>query len=103
MGEVDFLGEESACGMPVAMQIDRLQREIDAALGGGFVVRNTDLYSLMGVERDLALDAVVTGVPSPFVLIEGQLVCTGAVEVPAVLSALSALAFDRVAADDVRR
>jgi len=87
-GAFDLPADQSTCGMPVSVQIERLEREIDTRLGGGFLVIDTDLYSLEGVERDLALDAVVAGEPSPFVLLEGQLVCTGAVEVSAVLNAL---------------
>jgi hypothetical protein len=90
MGTVDLPAGESACGMPVSVQIARLERELASAVGGGFVVENTDLYSLEGSERDAALDAVVAGEPSPFVLMSGRLVCTGAVDVVAVLEALLA-------------
>ena len=48
-----------------------------------------DLYSLVDADRDAALDAVVAGLESPFVLIDGQLVCSGAIDADAVLDALS--------------
>jgi len=74
--------------MPVSMQIENLRRELTSRLGEGYCVEDTDLYSLQGVERDAALDAVVAGEPSPFVLIDGELVCMGAVEVDAVVNVL---------------
>ena len=74
--------------MPVSVQVDRLRRELAARFDGRYRVLDTDLYSLEGAERDAALDAVVAGEPSPFVLLDGRLVCTGAVELEAVLVAL---------------
>jgi hypothetical protein len=74
--------------MPVSLQIERLERELVERLGSGVSVVNIDLYDLAGAERDAALDAVVAGEPSPYVLMDGRLLCTGAVEVPAVLEAL---------------
>jgi hypothetical protein len=74
--------------MPVSVQIARLERELVSRQTEGFVVENTDLYRLVGTERDAALDAVVAGEPSPFVLMCGRLVCTGAVDTSAVLDAL---------------
>jgi len=75
--------------MPVSVQIERLRSELTARFGDGISVASVDLYSLVGADRDTALDAVVEGVPSPFVLLDGRLVCSGAVEVPAVLEALA--------------
>lgn len=75
--------------MPVSAQIERLNRALAAREGDGFVVLSADLYSLEGSELDAALDAMVAGASSPFVLIAGRLVCTGAIEVPAVLAALA--------------
>ena len=86
---VDLPAGDTACGFPVSLQIENLQREISARLGDGFEVQEVDLYSLEGVERDAALDAVVAGEPSPFVLVNGQLVCTGTVDRSAVLAALA--------------
>jgi hypothetical protein len=83
--------------MPVSLQIERLKRELFSRLGDGFVVLNTDLHSLEGDERDAALDAVVAGEPSPFVLVRGRLACAGAVDVPAVLDALLTSATDTAA------
>ena len=82
-------GHDSACGMPIAVQIERLRRELSARLGDGFSVQSTDLYSLEGSERDAALDAVGAGTPSPFVIVEGRIVCTGAVDTSTVLGALA--------------
>lgn len=89
LGTVDLPAAESACGMPVSVQIERLERELSTRFGDGFSVLSTDLYSLEGSERDAALDAVVAGAPSPFVLVKGRLVCTGSVEARAVLEALA--------------
>lgn len=89
LGAAELPADELSCGMPVSLQIERLRRELEAQLGGGFRILTADLYSLEGAERDAALDAVVAGDPSPFVLVHGKLACTGAVEVHAVLEALA--------------
>lgn len=75
--------------MPVSAQIERLRHELEGRYAGGWQVLSTDLYSLEGGEREAALDAVVAGKPSPFVLVGGQLVCSGVVEIEAVLAALA--------------
>ena len=75
--------------MPVSLQIERLRRELASRFGEGFQVLGTDLYSLEGPDRDSALDALVAGEPSPFVLMDGLMVCKGAVEIDAVLAALA--------------
>ena len=75
--------------MPISLQIERLKDHLATNIGVGFSVLEVDLYSLEGADRDAALDAVVAGKTSPFVLIDGQLVCTGAVELSAVLDALN--------------
>ena len=89
LGTVDLSADESACGMPVSRQIEDLERALRSRVGKGTMVRNVDLYSLEGAERDAALDAVVAGEPSPFVLMGGRLVCTGVVDVNAVFDALA--------------
>ena len=89
LGTVEVPEDSAACAMPVSVQIDRLRRELASRFEGGFRVLSTDLYSLEGAERDAALDAVVAGEPSPFVLMDGRMVCVGAVEIDAVLAALS--------------
>ena len=66
--------------MPVSTQIDRLRHELAGHGVEGVSVLDTDLYSLVGVERDAALDAVVAGEPSPFVFVNGRLVCTGGID-----------------------
>jgi hypothetical protein len=76
--------------MPISMQIDRMNREVVSRLGAGFAVISTDLYSLEGTERDEAIDAVVAGEESPFVLIDGHLACTGGLDLDAILGALQA-------------
>ena len=75
--------------MPVAFQVDRLNDVLKERMGSGFSVRSIDLYSLVGAERDAALDALGAGEPSPFVILDGRLVCAGSVEVSAVLEALA--------------
>ena len=89
LGTAELLREESACGLPVSAQVDRLRRTIEGSCDGAVSVLTVDLYSLTGADRDAALDAVVAGEPSPFVLLDGRLVCTGTVDVPAVLAALA--------------
>jgi hypothetical protein len=78
--------------MPVALQIERLERKLASCGTQDVVVLNTDLYSLEGAERHVALDAVVAGEPSPLVLMDGRLLCNGSVDVDAVLGALASLA-----------
>ncbi len=88
-GLSDIPADAPVCGMPVSLQIERLKRQLGDRLGNGFAVVSTDLYGLEGAERDAALDALVDGEPSPFVLLNGRLVCTGAVNLDAVLGALA--------------
>jgi len=89
LGTAELLGEESACGLPVSAQIDRLKHALTSGSGDAVSVLAVDLYSLTGADRHAALDAVVAGEPSPFVLLDGRLVCTGGVDIPAVLAALA--------------
>jgi len=75
--------------MPVSTQIERLRTALEPSFAGRASVLGVDLHTLEGVERELVLDAMVAGDPSPFVLVNGSLVCTGAVDVRAVLDALA--------------
>jgi hypothetical protein len=75
--------------MPVSVQIGRLELELERRGTQGVTVLNTDLYSLEGAERHLALDAVVAGEPSPLVFLDGRLVCNGFVDVDVVMGALA--------------
>jgi pyruvate/2-oxoglutarate/acetoin dehydrogenase E1 component len=74
--------------MPVSAQVERLTHMLEARQRGGVSAEIVDLYSLEGVQRDLALDAVVAGVPSPLVFVGDRLVCTGSVDVASVLNAI---------------
>lgn len=84
----DELLIEDACGLPVPVQIDRLERELSARLGRGFAVYEVELQQLIGAPRDVAFDAVVAGKPSPFVIVGDRLICAGAIDVDAVLEAM---------------
>jgi hypothetical protein len=75
--------------MPLSVQIARLERAIAERFDESFTVAEVDLYSLEGDDRMAALDAVVTGDPSPLVIVGGRLVCTGSVDVEAILGALA--------------
>ena len=89
LGDADLIDGESACGLPVSAQVERLKRALATRAGDvGVSVLSVDLFSLVGRERDAALDAVVAGEPSPFVLFDGRLICAGAVDLPVVLAAL---------------
>ena len=88
LGGDAVLLEENACGLPVSVQIDRLERELHRVLGEGFAVYEVELDQLMGAPREAAFDAVVAGEPSPFVLVGDRLVCTGSVDVAAVVGAI---------------
>ena len=76
--------------MPVSVQIDRLRNELASRFGDACTVIDVDLYSLEGAERHAALDAMIAGAPSPFVLMDGRMICTGAVDVGSVVEVLSA-------------
>ena len=89
LGDPDLIDAESACGLPVSAQVERLRRALSTRASDDEVaVLSVDLYSLVGADRDAALDAVVSGKPSPFVLYDGRLICAGAVDLPVVLAAL---------------
>jgi len=75
--------------MPVAQQIERLKRELEQRGLAGVVVLEADLYELAGAERDAALDALVEGKPSPYVLVDGRLACAGSVNLDEVLAVLA--------------
>ncbi len=87
LGTTDVF-DHTDCGLPVATQVERLTRQVHGRFGDSLPVSTVDLYSLEGTERDEALDAVVAGDPSPFVLVGGHLVCTGNVDAPRVLESL---------------
>jgi hypothetical protein len=73
-------GSAPACGMPVSVQAERLERVLLDRFGSGFVILSTDLLGVQGREREAVLDALVAGELSPIVLVEGEMVCAGAVE-----------------------
>jgi len=75
--------------MPASTQIERLRTALEPWFAGRASVLGVDLYTLEGVERELVLDAMVAGDPSPFVLVNGRLACTGTVDAKAVLDALA--------------
>lgn len=87
---IDDTMTDSACGMPVSAQMERLGRELERRQAGAFEIVQTDLYGLEGPGRDAAIDAVVAGEPSPFVILDGRIVCTGSVDIEAVAGALAA-------------
>jgi len=93
--EAEVLGKSpvdsgSACPMPVEVQIQHLRREIANRPGADVPVLSVDLYSLEGDERHAAIDAMVAGEASPFVLLDGRVLCAGSVEIAMVLEALDA-------------
>jgi hypothetical protein len=73
----------------VSAQIERLKRTLRTEVGDDFTLESVDLLELDTGEREAALDAIVAGTPSPFVFVGGRMVCSGAVEAPAVLAALT--------------
>jgi hypothetical protein len=75
--------------MPIPLQAERLEQALRARGVTRFAVSTPELYDLKGAERDAALDAIVLGRPSPYVLVGGALVCAGAVDVDAVLGVLA--------------
>jgi len=89
LGTTDVPAELSLCGVPLSLQVERLRRYVAEHIGDAVSVCEVDLYSLTGADRDAALDAVVAGTPSPYVLIGGRLVCSGAIDSAAILAALA--------------
>lgn len=89
MDVADTALETSSCGMPVAFQVERLRRELSDRFGNAFSILSTDLAGLEGAELTEVTDAIVACEPSPFVLVNGRLVCKGIVDVGAVLESLA--------------
>ncbi len=92
LGTGDAFAELSACGMPVERQAELLEAALRERGIAGIAVDAPDLYDLEGDERDAALDAIVEGRPSPYVLVGGRLVSSGAIEMDSVFDAVSACA-----------
>jgi hypothetical protein len=80
--------DESACGIPVSMQIENLNHELADRGLGDVSVMSVDLSELAEDEREAAVDALVAGLPSPFVVLGDRLICSGLVDVPAIIEAL---------------
>lgn len=87
MGLDGVLADEAACGMPVSVQVSRLSMWLEAR-GIDAEVLQADLYALGDAERAVALDAIVAGVESPFVIVGDRLACSGNVDIGAVAEAL---------------
>jgi len=88
LGTTDLAPELSACAMPVSLQVERLKRDLAARGDQAVTVLEVELHSLTGADRDAALDAIVADIPSPYVLIDGRLVCSGSIDIDAVMGAL---------------
>lgn len=46
---------------------------------------STDIYGVQGDARHAALDALIGGATLPYVIVDGSLVCTGAIDVAATV------------------
>lgn len=79
----------SSCGMPIAVQMQRLRDALAAAGIGDLAVVSAELADLDEGELQSAIDAVVACEPSPLVLLGGRIVCSGAVEIPLILDSIS--------------
>ncbi len=88
LGTPDVL-DHADCDLPVDVQVGRLELLLAERFGDRPSVTIVDLYGLEGAERDEALDAVVAGEPSPFVLVAGHLVGTGTIDAAAIVASLS--------------
>lgn len=84
----DVAADASVCGMPVERQIERLESALAACGRDRVRIALTDLLDLAEAERHAALDAMVADEPSPYVIVGGRVVCTGSVDVEAVLASL---------------
>lgn len=88
LGAAEPPNGDPICGTPVSLQVAHLKRQLADHLKFDFSVVSADLNGLDDSERTAAIDAVVAGEPSPFVLVDGRVVCAGSIEVPAILEAL---------------
>ena len=68
--------------------VENLTMALAPHLGSSFSVIEADLLGLQGADRIAALDAIVAGEPSPYVVCDGRLLCAGSVDVQAVLRSL---------------
>ncbi|GAB4277112.1 MAG: hypothetical protein Kow0056_08290 [Coriobacteriia bacterium] len=75
--------------MPGAWRVrvveERLKREGLAAQG-----REVDFYQMDGAIKDAVLDEYLKGADLPMVLVDGRVVCTGGIDLDAVVEAAKA-------------
>lgn len=91
-GVIDFSDEELSCGMPVSVQAERLREALAACGHSALCVEEVDLYGLVGNDLMVATSAVVDGVLSPFVILDGAMLCSGSVDTDEVLRRIGATA-----------
>lgn len=78
----------TSCGIAVSAQMQRLRVALAAAGHGEHPVVSAEFADLEEDELQSAIDAVVAGEPSPLVLVDGRIVCSGSVEIPLILKSL---------------
>ncbi|HET6351675.1 MAG TPA: hypothetical protein VFG89_06070 [Coriobacteriia bacterium] len=86
LGDQELLAGLGACSAPLAQQVERLRQALDEHWTGGYTLQIAELEDLDDSERHAVIDAVVAGDESPYVVVDGQLVCTGGVDPSAVLA-----------------
>jgi hypothetical protein len=71
-----------------------LEARIHEATGLVVSVEESDLFGLIGAEREAAISGLLEQQPFPFVIVAGRLACTGSLDRDRIVSAI------RQAADD---
>lgn len=75
-----------ACAAPLTQQVEQLRQALDEHWAGGYTLQIAELEDLDDAERHAVIDAVVAGDESPYVVVNGRLVCAGRIDPTAVLA-----------------
>lgn len=75
---------------PLQSLLQVLEARLGQRVGRDVSIEEGDLYSLVGPERDAAIDALVAGLDTPLLMVAGRVVCAGGLDVGKVVDALAA-------------
>ena len=75
---------------PLQSLLQVLEARLGQRVGRDVSIEEADLYSLVGSERDAAIDALVAGLDTPLLMVAGRVVCAGDLDVGKVGDALAA-------------
>lgn len=83
-----ILGTESegtCCEVKLQDPLQVLENALESANERPITIVSTDIYGVQGDARHAALDALIEGATLPYVIVDGALVCTGAIDVAATV------------------